>query len=148
LTVSERFENGSRALTPALELISSIPGAKSSRQSLPATVSTLPDLRARFAREFPDGHALDLDHPASARLLRERAQVRAILHAIHAACLGKPGAERERGLPRSAAYCPEGEPEVVFLAPATSESAPFQAFASEVRSASLAVTLARAGVSR
>jgi hypothetical protein len=147
LTVSERFENGSRALMPALELISSIPGASASSQS-PATVSTLPDLRSRFAREFPDGHALDLDHPASARLLRDRTQVRAILQAIQATCLGKPGSGRDRGLPRSAAYCPEGEPEVVFLAPAASESALFQAFAGEVRSASLSVTLARARISR
>ena len=99
-------------------------------------------------RELDTRQALDLDHPASARLLKDRAQVRAILQAIQAVCLGKPGSERERSLPRCTPFCPDGEPEVVFLAPASSESAAFQAFASEVRSASLAVTLARARVSR
>ncbi|HWA76675.1 MAG TPA: hypothetical protein VG937_30290 [Polyangiaceae bacterium] len=147
LTVSECFQSGSQALTPALELLSSFPGA-SAKQSQPAQVSNLSELNARFRREFPDGQALDLDHPASARLLKDRAQVRAILQAIQAVCLGKPGSERERSLPRCTPFCPDGEPEVVFLAPASSESAAFQAFASEVRSASLAVTLARARVSR
>jgi hypothetical protein len=108
--------------------------------------SSLQQLRARFASEFPEGHALELNPASRARFSLSRAHARATVQAITGICLGKPAVERDRSLARAAVYCPEGEPETVFLAPASSDGARFREFAREVQDASLAATLQRVGL--
>lgn len=140
LSVGEPFELGQRAVGAALQLpVVAASASAASRE--PA--STLVQLSARFSRDFPEGEALELTQSPRAGWRGDRTRARATVQVITGICLGKPSTHRDRSLPRAAVYCPEGEPEVVFLAPPQVDGARFRAFAVEVSRASLAATLAK-----